>query len=361
MGSKGRLRWGYLPLLVQGVGLAFFVMFITIFFSFHDVEIGVLYSDNFVFGTVTTLPFMFAIGYAGHWLGESRLPTERYPRIGKWFISGLIGFLGINALMIVVWPADAVYNNIMWGLFAAAVGGAAGITIGLFEARAIERAIAAERQEMKRKRVEKRNDRLNEFADTVSHDLRNPLNVASGHLELVREDHESGHLDSVADAHDRMETLIDGLLALARSGRDIDELEWVRLPDVLKTCWGNVATADATIAIEITQTIRADRSRLRQLFENLIRNSVEHGGEDVKITVGRLSDGFYFEDDGPGVPAEDRERVFDTGYSTSNDGTGLGLNIVKQVAEAHGWRIRVTDGTDGGARFEITAVRFAEE
>ncbi|KDS90383.2 histidine kinase [Halorubrum saccharovorum] len=307
---------------------------------------------------ITSLPFIIVIGYSGYWLDGSQLSTERYPRIGKWFASGLAGFLALNTLMILVWPTGSTYNDLMWGLFAAAVGGAGGITIGLFEARAIDRAIATERQAMKRRRVEDRNDRLNEFADTVSHDLRNPLSVASGRLELAREEHDSEHLDAVASAHDRMETLIDGLLRLARSGKDIDELERVRLPDVLKTCWGNVATANAAIAIDIDQTIRADRSRLRQLLENLIRNSVEHGGENV--TVGRLNDGFYFEDDGPGIPAEDRTGVFDTGYSTSEEGTGLGLNIVKQVAEAHGWRIRVTDGTDGGARFEITNVEFVE-
>ncbi|PAU85321.1 two-component sensor histidine kinase [Halorubrum salipaludis] len=309
-----------------------------------------------MFGIITTYPFMFGIIYAGYWLDGSRLPVGRYPRIGKWFVGGLVGFLSLNALMISVWPADALYNNLMWGLFAAVVGGAGGVTIGLFEARAIERALAAERQELKRRRVEERNQRLDEFADTVSHDLRNPLNVASGRLELARADCESEHLAAVADAHDRMESLIDGLLALAKSGRDIQETEQVRLSDVVERCWEHVATANATMAIETDQAVRADRSRLRQLFENLIRNSVEHGGENVTVTVGRLDDGFYFEDDGSGIPVEDRERVFEMGYSLSQEGTGLGLNIVKQVAEAHGWRIRVTDGSDGGARFEVTGV-----
>ncbi len=77
-----------------------------------------------------------------------------------------------------------------------------------------------------------------------------------------------------------------------------------------------------------------------------MRNAVEHGGEDVTVTVGELDDGFYVEDDGPGIPENARDNVFDVGYSTTEDGTGFGLSIVKQVADAHGWTIRVTDGSE---------------
>jgi signal transduction histidine kinase len=83
---------------------------------------------------------------------------------------------------------------------------------------------------------------------------------------------------------------------------------------------------------------------------------VEHAGEDVTVTVGDLDGGFYVADDGPGIPESDRERVFETGYSTSDGGTGFGLEIVATVATAHGWDVRVTDAADGGARFEFTGV-----
>jgi light-regulated signal transduction histidine kinase (bacteriophytochrome) len=72
-------------------------------------------------------------------------------------------------------------------------------------------------------------------------------------------------------------------------------------------------------------------------------------------TVGRLADdrGFYLEDDGPGVPAEDRDEVFSYGYSTDNSGTGFGLAIVRTIVEAHGWDVSLADRDAGGARFEI--------
>ena len=117
-------------------------------------------------------------------------------------------------------------------------------------------------------------------------------------------------------------------------------------------------------------------------MENLIRNAVEHGGDDVAITVGSLGDrkadggddgangeatektsgevGFFVEDDGPGIPEANRDEAFDAGYSTSREGTGFGLRIVEQVATAHGWSVRVTESREGGARFEVTGVEPAE-
>ncbi|WP_394324704.1 sensor histidine kinase [Halorubrum sp. SD626R] len=93
----------------------------------------------------------------------------------------------------------------------------------------------------------------------------------------------------------------------------------------------------------------------------MFRNATEHGGEDVSITVGELDDGFYVEDTGLGIPEDKQQAVFEAGYSTAKDGTGFGLTIVTQVAQAHGWSIRVADGPKDGARFEITNVEFIAE
>lgn len=100
---------------------------------------------------------------------------------------------------------------------------------------------------------------------------------------------------------------------------------------------------------------------LKQIFEDLFRNAVEHGDADVTLTVGELADGFYIEDDGVGIPEDEREAVFEPGYSTSQEDSGFGLSIVGRVVDAHGWEIRLTDGADGGARFEITGVDFVDE
>jgi PAS domain S-box-containing protein len=207
-----------------------------------------------------------------------------------------------------------------------------------------------------RKRHERR---MEEFASVISHDLRNPLNVAQGSVDLARDHPDGPHLDRIERAHDRMTHLIDDLLALARHGEAAIDPEPIDLDSFIKTCVQNVDIAAATVRVACDRTILADRSRLQQLFENLLRNSVDHGSERVTIDIGSLDGaewGFYVEDDGPGIPVDEREDVFEAGYSTADDGTGFGLHIVDRIVEEHGWSIRITASDSGGARFEITGV-----
>lgn len=228
-------------------------------------------------------------------------------------------------------------------------------------ATALEQLERTEQLRARERELTNQNDRLEEFASIVSHDLRNPLSVATGRLELAAAECDSEHLAHVEQAHERMQTLIEDLLALAHEGEAVADSEAVALDPLVEGCWETVETGEAKLVASIKQTVQADRSRLKQLFENLIRNAVEHGGEDVTVTVGELADGFYIEDDGSGIPADERETIFDAGYSTSEDGTGFGLGIIKQIVDAHGWEIHVTDSDDGGARFEIIGVEAAAE
>jgi PAS domain S-box-containing protein len=206
----------------------------------------------------------------------------------------------------------------------------------------------------RKRQLETETERLEEFSRVVSHDLRNPLNVAEGHLDLLLEQSDSEHLDVIRESHDRMSDLIEDLLLLARQGETATDVTAVDLQDSVEKAWRNVETAEATLHADLDRVVQADESRLRQLFENLVRNAVEHGGDAVTVTVGELDDGFYVEDDGPGIQAEDPARLFEAGYSTTAEGTGFGLRIVEQVADAHGWTLRATDAEDGGARFEVT-------
>lgn len=201
-----------------------------------------------------------------------------------------------------------------------------------------------------------REKQLEQFASIVSHDLRNPLNVAEGRLELAREECDSEHLPSVAQAHERMRDLIADLLELARGDERVSAMELVDLGELAGQCWNAVETGDATLVNEAETHFHADQSQLRQLLENLIRNAVEHGGDDVTITIGDQPDGFYVADDGQGIPPEDREQVFEPGYSTSTEGTGFGLSIIRQITEAHGWTVSLDTSTDGGIRFDVTGV-----
>jgi PAS domain S-box-containing protein len=231
-----------------------------------------------------------------------------------------------------------------------------------------------------RRELERQNERLDEFASVVSHDLRGPLSVAQGYLSLAREERDSDELARAADAVERMGALVDDLLALAREGEAVGETTPVDLGDAAERAWSGLEAA-GRLEVVSSPTVEADPSRLRELLENLFRNAIEHGspavepgnldgvvewergdagtpsrdGTGVTVRVGALPDreGFYVEDDGVGIPAEDRERVFESGYSTSEDGTGFGLAIVRTIAEAHDWSVELTETDSGGARFEF--------
>jgi len=216
---------------------------------------------------------------------------------------------------------------------------------------------------------------VNNVASVVSHELRNPLDVAKTRLRAGRELDEDDHFDHVEQAHDRMERIIQDVLTLARGSDVVDPNETVALDAVAERAWETVETGDATLTVtDSLPTTIADPDRVSRLFENLFRNCVEHGSRGrsaggaaegnnstgVHVTVGRLPkdpiDGFYVADDGSGIPASARERVFEPGYSSDDHGTGLGLAIVDRIADLHGWTSAVTTAESGGARVEIRGV-----
>ena len=220
----------------------------------------------------------------------------------------------------------------------------------------IEHYVDITDQRETQQQLKAQNDRLAEFASIVSHDLRNPLHVMGSSLELAAETGESEHFERAERAVDRMEQLIDDLLVLAKQGEGIDAVEPVALDDIARECWANLSTTEATLRVETDRSLMADRSRLNQLLENLFSNSIDHVGTDVTITIRSCDDGFCVVDDGPGVPPDDRENIFERGYTTTREGTGLGLYIVSEIAAAHGWDVTLADSADRGARIEITGV-----
>lgn len=215
---------------------------------------------------------------------------------------------------------------------------------------------AFERLEIQ-EQLEHQIERLDKFARIVSHDLRNPLSVAKGWLDVAIQEENIEVLQRVRKAHDRMEEIIEDTLTLAQSGEVVGATEPIELEHLAGDCWNHVATVDAHLEIEDSRSIYGDRDRLQHLLENLFRNAIEHGGDDSRVKIGLIGEsGFYVEDDGPGIPEDQRDNAFEPGFTTSSTGTGFGLSIVKEVAEAHGWDITLTEGSDGGARFEFIGI-----
>ncbi|MHB9288606.1 histidine kinase N-terminal 7TM domain-containing protein [Halobacteriales archaeon Cl-PHB] len=187
------------------------------------------------------------------------------------------------------------------------------------------------------RQLQRQNERLEEFVGVVSHDLRNPLNVIQGRLDLAAElEDATEHVEHAADAADRMEQLIEDLLELARTGSDVEDAEPLSLEAVANLAWETINAPEATLTVDTDATVQADESRLRQALENLFRNAVEHAGPDVDIRVVDAPNGFAVVDDGPGFPPD--VDVLERGVTTDDDGTGFGLSIVTQVAGPTGGR-----------------------
>lgn len=304
---------------------------------------------------LATLPFVGMLLGGAYWLPRIGLSPDRYPRIAGWTLGGFGFMVTFFAIIALFTQQDllARIGIVRWG---AAAGAGTGALVGIFEARAIHRALSAERTRIRNEELQRHNDHLEELTSVLSHDLRNPLNVAAGYLEVVRDEYGHEAFDRIAMAHDRMAQLIEETLLLARSGQLIGETDEVPLRDLVTESWQNVHTDAATLTIVSEGTITADPGRLRHLFENLFRNAIEHGGSDVVVRVGILPHGFYVEDDGRGIPEDVRASVLESGFSTTQGGTGFGLAIVRQIVEAHGWDLTVTESDDGGARIEVTGV-----
>jgi signal transduction histidine kinase len=207
--------------------------------------------------------------------------------------------------------------------------------------------------------LQEQNERLDQFASMVSHDLQNPLSIATGHLELYQETGDSAHLSKVGETLSRLDELTQDLLTLVQSNEMTDSIENVSLSEVTHDAWEMIETRDATLTVSDC-FVRADRGPLQALFENLFRNAIGHGGNEVTVRVGPLEEGFYIEDTGTGLPERKRETVFEHGFSTGYGGNGVGLTIVSRIANHHGWSIELTEEESGGARFEFTGVEFAD-
>ncbi|MFB6143636.1 MAG: PAS domain S-box protein [Halorientalis sp.] len=207
--------------------------------------------------------------------------------------------------------------------------------------------------EAQRAELERQHERLEEVIGATSHDLRNPLNVITGRLQLARETGDEEHFEALDRATRRLETLITDLVDLTRKGHTVTEPQAVDLAEAAGLAWEELDAGDATLSVEYEGTVEADLERVEQLLRELFANAVQHNEGPVTVTLGELPDGFYVADDGEGMPGDSVERLVEYGETTDGDATGLGLALARRIVQAHGWSLSITESESGGTRVEV--------
>ena len=218
-----------------------------------------------------------------------------------------------------------------------------------------------ERERDLRSRIE----RADRFASLASHDLQTPLSIMGGNLRLAEEEGDPRHFEVCREMLERMSRTIEDTLSLARNSDEEMDLESVALSEAAEECWRGLQTENASLCTETEALVEAHGGMLRILLRNLLKNAVEHGGEGVTVIVSHLGDGdregFRVEDDGPGIPEDVRGNVLEPGNTTSRSGHGLGLYMIEEVVEAHGWSLSLSESEEGGAAFDIEGAEVSAE
>ena len=206
------------------------------------------------------------------------------------------------------------------------------------------------------------------FVSDASHKLRTPITIVRGHLELLGDDPEERRetVSLVTDELDRMSRFVDDLLLLAKAERDdflhLGPLELGALTDEMFEKATGLGRRSWLLAGRAEGLLVADRQRLTQAVMGLAQNAVQHTQDGDPVWIGSAVDRgearLFVRDIGPGIPPADQERIFErfaraSASARRSEGAGLGLSIVRAIAEAHGGRVELASDVGAGSTFAV--------
>ncbi|MFX1250952.1 MAG: PAS domain S-box protein [Promethearchaeota archaeon] len=193
--------------------------------------------------------------------------------------------------------------------------------------------------------LRKQKEELSQFAHMMTHDLINSLTIIDGYAQLLEDDYDKSHVESILKQSSYMKKLLKRSLELADAGRIVDKTDRLDLNLLVEKV--AEVTIPASVAFShdnLPTALLCDREKLSQIFKNLFENAVIHGEPTVihvKHTVSDKGGAILIINDGKTIPTEIKAKIFDHGFSTRKSSTGFGLTIVKKLVEAHGWEISV--------------------
>lgn len=319
--------------------------------------------------------------YAGYWLSKTDLTVGNQWTVWWWGLGGGILSTSLIGLTIIIriFEGRVVTEPQFLLMVAVEVGVIAGLVAGYKTAlahHAAERAREANEQlEALSSDLKTSNKRLEQFASTLSHDLREPLRMVSSYVQLLErrygedlDEEAQEYIEYAVNGADRMQSMIDSLLSYSRVTNEENRFEPTNagtvLDDVLEDLQIRIEETDATVTADELPTVQANREQLEQVFRNLLENAIQHSGDEPpEIHVDAVEDGdwwqFSVRDEGVGIDPAYQDQIFEMfeqiDSDDDNSGTaGMGLALCERIIEHHGGDIWVESDPGEGTTFKFT-------
>ncbi|MFB6129431.1 MAG: ATP-binding protein [Salinigranum sp.] len=358
------------PSVLVFLGVALFAAVIAELVLFHRLGQGRFISiASFATLLLDGVPALL-VAYAGYRLERSGLERERYVRLGAWCVGAFVVFLGINLLLIAVVPASTLKANVGWAVGTGVFGAFGGLVIGTIEARAVQRAVVAERATVRTEQIESQRQWLDYLNGLLRHEVLNNANVIVGYADLLEEEYDlddevCSHIETIQRQSRNMTDVITDVRILIAANDGEDDFEVVSLVDVLEETLADLRATSRGVDVETSfpgdvQVVADDL--LPRVFSNLLVNAVEHNDSvtpriGVEVETTDESALVRVSDNGPGIPESERATLFDR--DTHRD-HGLGLFLVKTLAERYGGSVELTETGGGGTTFTVELPRVQE-
>lgn len=354
------------------IGLGFFLILLILGEGLYVLFVANPLGSVWVAGLATSLPFTLGIIYAGVWLQNEFESTGRHERIAWWCLGGLGVFLLINITIMFTMPPDSRLRLVSWGRWAVTLGAGIGLLIGLFEARSIERAIQAERERVRAKEAEAKEELLSYLNATLRHEVLNTAGVIVGHADLVRSEYDDKEIvtdsaETIKSHTQEMEAVIEDVRLLLQATGSETDTETVDITDLLTAEIETLQNTHKQVTVETSfpeQAFAQANKPLRRAFANILWNAVEHNDTDkpwIGVSVDQEIEDISvrIEDNGPGIPDSELDTIFEQEIR-HDDNHGLGLTLTQTLINGYGGTLEIAETGSEGTVFEISLPRATE-